>query len=72
MLLDSSIRVVLADLSLPKVNAFDLVGRARSSKVQRIRELPLVVVAGADEHAECEHATAAGATDFIDTDIKAA
>ena len=72
MLLDSSIRVVLADLSLPKVNAFDLVGRARSSKVQRIRELPLVVVAGADEHAECERATAAGATDFIDTDIKAA
>jgi len=71
MLLDSSIRVVLVDLTLPKVDALELIGRARSSKVQRIRELPLVVIAGADEQAECERAVAAGATDFVNTGIKA-
>jgi two-component system cell cycle response regulator len=71
MLLDSSIRVVLVDLTLPKVDALELIGRARSSKVQRIRELPLVIIAGADEQAVCERAVAAGATDFVNTGIKA-
>jgi two-component system, cell cycle response regulator len=71
MLLDSSIRVVLVDLTLSKVDALELIGRARASKVQRIRELPLVIIAGADEQAVCERAVAAGATDFVNTGIKA-
>jgi two-component system, cell cycle response regulator len=65
ILLDASIRVVLTDLNMPKVDGFDLLTRVRSSKVQRIRELPMIVLSGADEAAERERAARLGATDFI-------
>jgi len=65
ILLDASIRVVLTDITMPKVDGFDLLARVRSSKVQRIRELPMIVMSGADEAAERERASKLGATDFI-------
>jgi PleD family two-component response regulator len=65
ILLDASIRVVITDLTMPKVNGFELLNRVRSSKVQRIRELPVIVISGEDEVAERERAAAIGATDFI-------
>ncbi len=65
VLLDASIRIVLTDLSMPKVDGLELITRARASKVQRIRELPIVVLSAADEQAECDRAAAAGATDFV-------
>lgn len=65
ILLDASIRVVLTDITMPKVDGFDLLARVRSSKVQRIRELPMIVMSGADETAERERASKLGATDFI-------
>ena len=72
MLLDSSIRVVITDLTMPKVDGFELITRARASKIQRIRELPLIVISGADEQVECERAAALGATDFISKGVNAA
>jgi PleD family two-component response regulator len=72
MLLDSSIRVVITDLTMPKVDGFELIARARASKVQRIREMPLIVLSGADEQAECERAASLGATDFVLKGVKAA
>ena len=72
ILLDASIRLVITGLSTPKVDGFELISRARASKVQRIRELPLIVHAGADEQAECERAAALGATDFIRQGVGAA
>jgi PleD family two-component response regulator len=72
MLLDSSIRVVITDLTMPKVDGFELITRARASKIQRIREMPLIVLSGADEQAECERAAALGATDFVNKGVKAA
>lgn len=65
ILLDSSIRVVITDLTMPKVDGFELLNRVRSSKVQRIRELPIVVISGEDEGAERDRAATMGATDFI-------
>lgn len=65
ILLDASIRVVLTDLSMPKLDGFELIARTRASKVRRIRELPIVVISAADEQAECERAAALGATDFV-------
>ncbi|HEX7156842.1 MAG TPA: response regulator [Burkholderiaceae bacterium] len=66
VLLDASIRVLIADLSLPKVNGFDLLTRVRSSKVQRIRELPVVVMSSGDgDPAERQRAGGLGATDFL-------
>lgn len=66
ILLDSHIRVVITDLAMPKVDGFELLNRVRSSKVQRVRDLPVIVLTSADESAERERATAAGATDFLD------
>ena len=72
ILLDSSIRVVISDLTMPKVNGFELLNRVRSSKVQRIRELPLVIISGEEEGAERERAATLGATDFIQKSVGAA
>jgi two-component system cell cycle response regulator len=65
ILLDAAIRVVLTDLTMPKVDGFELLTRVRSSKVQRIRELPVIVISGEDEVAERERAAQIGATDFV-------
>jgi len=47
VLLDSSIRAVIADISSPPVRGFDLLARLRASKVQRIRDMPAIaLVAG--------------------------
>ncbi len=72
ILLDSSIRVVITDLTMPKVDGFELLNRVRSSKVQRIRELPMVVISGEDEGAERDRAATMGATDFIQKGLGAA
>jgi diguanylate cyclase (GGDEF)-like protein len=72
ILLDSSIRVVITDLTMPKVDGFELLNRVRSSKVQRIRELPIVVISGEDEGAERDRAATIGATDFIQKGVGAA
>lgn len=44
VLLDSSIRVIIADLATPAVRALELLARMRASKVQRIRDMPAVAL----------------------------
>lgn len=65
LLIDPSIRVVITDLTMPKLDGYGLLQRIRSSKISRIRNLPVVVVSGSDEEEERERAKAAGATDLI-------
>lgn len=65
LLLDPNIRVVITDLTMPKLDGYGLLQRIRSSKISRIREVPVVVVSGSDEFEERERAKAAGATDLI-------
>lgn len=65
LLIDPSIRVVISDLTMPKLDGYGLLQRIRASKIGRIRNLPVVVVSGSDELAERERAKAAGATDLI-------
>lgn len=72
ILLDSSIRVVISDLTMPKVDGFELLNRVRSSKVQRIRELPIVIISGEEQTAERDRAASVGATDFIRKGVGAA
>lgn len=45
VLLDSSIRVLVFDFSSPAMRGLDLLARLRGSRVQRIRELPVVALA---------------------------
>ncbi|RBA24033.1 response regulator [Herminiimonas fonticola] len=65
LLIDPSIRVVISDLTMPKLDGYGLLKRIRSSKIGRIRNMPVVVVSGSDEQAERDRAKAAGATDLI-------
>lgn len=65
LLLDPSIRVVITDLTMPKLDGYGLLHRIRQSKISRIRDVPVVVVSGSDDTAERERAKAAGATDLI-------
>ena len=65
LLLDQSIRIVITDLTMPKLDGYGLLQRIRSSKISRIRNIPVVVVSGSDESEERERAKAAGATDLI-------
>ncbi len=65
LLVDPSIRVVITDLSMPKLDGYGLLIRIRGSEISRIRSLPVVVVSGSDEKAERDRAKAAGATDLI-------
>lgn len=65
LLIDPSIRVVITDLTMPKLDGYGLLRRIRSSKISRIRNLPVVVVSGSDAQEERDRAKAAGATDLI-------
>lgn len=65
LLADPSIRVLITDLTMPKLDGYGLLRRIRSSEVARLREMPVVVVSGSDEAEERERAKAAGATDLI-------
>jgi two-component system, cell cycle response regulator len=65
LLLDPTIRVVITDLTMPKLDGYGLLQRIRSSKVPRICNIPVVVVSGSDEQAERDRAKAAGANDLI-------
>ena len=65
LLLDPTIRVVITDLTMPKLDGYGLLQRIRSSKVERIRNIPVVVVSGSDEQEERDRAKAAGANDLI-------
>jgi two-component system cell cycle response regulator len=65
LLLDPSIRVVITDLTMPRLDGYGLLQRIRGSRIGRIRDLPVVVVSGSDEQEERARARAAGATDLI-------
>jgi diguanylate cyclase (GGDEF)-like protein len=65
VLLDGNIRILLTELGLTKVSGLDLLTRVRSSKVKRIRELPVVVMTSEDESHDRQRAAGLGVTDFV-------
>ena len=56
LLLDPHIRVVITDLTMPKLDGYGLLRRIRASKISRIRNIPVVVVSGSDEQEERDRA----------------
>lgn len=65
LLLDSTLRVAFVALTLSKLDGYELLMRVRSSKVQRIRDMPVIVLASENDPVERERAMAAGATDYM-------
>lgn len=74
---DNRIQVVFTDLNMPKMNGYQLLERVRTAADAGIRNLPVIVVTGAENDDEAkEKALEQGATDFItkpfnSTDLKA-
>lgn len=74
---DHRIQVVFTDLNMPKMNGYQLLERVRTAQDSGIRNLPVIVVTGAENDDEAkEKALEQGATDFItkpfnSTDLKA-
>jgi two-component system, cell cycle response regulator len=63
---DTEIALVLSDLSMPYLDGMGLLQRLRTAENQRLRDLPMIIVTGAEDDDEAKtRAFAAGATDFI-------
>ncbi|MDR2260943.1 MAG: response regulator [Azoarcus sp.] len=65
LLVDPEIQVVLTDLGMPRLDGFGLLERIRNSKVQRIQEMPVVIISGDEDDEAREHALGLGASDFV-------
>lgn len=74
---DNTIQVVFTDLNMPRLNGYELLKLIRTSAEEGLRNLPVIVVTGAENDDEAkELALQQGATDFItkpfnSTDLKA-
>ncbi len=72
LLVDPSIRVVITDLTMPKLDGYGLLQRIRASRISRIRLMPVIVISGSDAQEERDRAKAAGATELITKGIATA
>jgi PleD family two-component response regulator len=62
---DSSIRAVITDLLMPRVDGVELIRRIRSATSERLRRLPVLVVTSLEESAGRREATEAGANELV-------
>ncbi len=61
-----SFSLMVSDLTMPRLDGFGLLKRIRSSHLPQVRELPVIIITGAnDTDTTMEQARNAGATDFI-------
>ncbi len=65
LVLDHSIRAVISDLQMPKLNGHQLLERLRSSKLRRLQQMPFMLVSGDESEEERAKAKALGVSDFI-------
>lgn len=72
LLIDPAIRVVVTDLTMPRLDGYGLLQRIRGSKISRIRDIPVIVISGSDEQEERDRVKAAGATELITKGIATA
>ncbi|GAB4169723.1 MAG: diguanylate cyclase [Rhodocyclaceae bacterium] len=65
LLLDPAIEVVISDLSMPRLDGYGLLERIRTSKIARIRGVPVIMISGDEDEEARVRARSLGATDFI-------
>lgn len=70
---DESIQLVFTDLVMPELDGFEVLNKVRTSADERVRQLPVIVVTGADNSQEAKNkAYELGATDFLTKPFDAA
>lgn len=62
---DGSIEVLVTDIEMPKLDGYGLICRVRAADQNRLRDIPIIVITGAEDEVTRERAYACGATDFI-------
>lgn len=62
---NQAIQVVITDADMPILNGYDLITRIRNHEDQRIQQIPVIMITGAEEDHIREKALQTGATDFI-------
>ncbi|MDR1463619.1 MAG: response regulator [Azoarcus sp.] len=65
LLVDPEIQLVLTDLGMPRLDGFALLERIRASRVQRIQDMPVVIISGDEDDAARARALKLGANDFV-------
>lgn len=65
LMLDPAIKVLISDLSMPKLDGYGLLQRVRASNIARIREMPAIMISGDEDESARNRAKECGATDFI-------
>lgn len=65
LVVDHSIKAVISDLQMPKMNGFELLERVRTSKLRRLQQLPFILVSGEETEEERDKARALGVSDFV-------
>ncbi|MFQ5760574.1 MAG: diguanylate cyclase [Acidiferrobacterales bacterium] len=69
---DDQIQVVIADVLMPKLDGYALICRIRAADQTRIRDVPVIVITGAEDDDTRERAFACGANAFITKPIDGA
>ena len=65
LVVDHSIKAVISDLQMPKLNGYELLERVRTSKLRRLQQLPFILVSGEETEEERARARAMGVSDFV-------
>ncbi|MEE9561111.1 MAG: diguanylate cyclase [Acidiferrobacterales bacterium] len=69
---DDQIQVVIADVLMPRLDGYALICRIRAADETRIRDVPVIVITGAEDDETRERAFACGANEFITKPIDGA
>lgn len=65
LVLDNSIKAVISDLQMPKLNGYQLLEKVRTSRLRRLQELPFILVSGEETEDDRLRARKLGVSDFL-------
>jgi CheY-like chemotaxis protein len=65
VLRDSSIELVISDIDMPEMDGYSFICHIRASEDEALRNMPVIVITGAEDDITRERAYACGANDFI-------
>ena len=65
LVLDQSLRAVISDLQMPKLDGYGLLEKLRTSKLRRLQTIPFILVSGEEGEEERERARTMGVSDFV-------
>ena len=65
LVMDPTIQLLISDLMMPKLDGYGLLERVRASKINRIHNLPVIIISGDEDESARTRARELGASDFI-------